>query len=269
MSPRLLSLLSILAAVASAEAQTNPLPVTTYRLRVALPVVGCSFNGQLNTLASEAPSGSRFRYLQPTADGTHVIIQFLTWKDQASTQYATFNAPTTRVGGGTGTLFCLPRTSFDNFTERVYDTGWSSTDLAVGVLVLPLKLRPSAGNRSFDYSKDITIGTSAGPRWRMSPVRDVYVSAIGGIGLSSVTLTSANTGAKVTQTTDRAAVTWTIGTMLDVDRFQIGAFLGQDRISEPNQADWIYHGKPWFSIGLGYSLFGAGPGQPAQGNTSQ
>jgi hypothetical protein len=56
--------------------------------------------------------------------------------------------------------------------------------------------------------------------------------------------------------------------MLEFERFQIGLLFGTDLISNPNQNDWAYQGKPWLSIGLGYSLLTAPANSPAttQGN---
>jgi hypothetical protein len=81
-----------------------------------------------------------------------------------------------------------------------------------------------------------------------------------------VTLDSANTLGAVRQSTDRAAVTLTAGAMLEINRFQMGLMFGRDRISNPNQSDWRYHGKRWLSLGLGYALLSAPPATPATEN---
>ena len=244
-------------------AQSNDPPskqLETYAFRVAVPVVECAIDGSPKGPATQAPPGAKFYFLQAAKEGTDVVIQFLSWA-KSDPNYLAFNVDAGR-GAERFKYFCVERGNFERFAERIYATWLSSRKLTVGALVLPVKLR----RQPFDFSKDVTVGTTAGARMRMSPRRESYISLLGGVGLSSATLTSENTNAAVTTTTDRAALTWTVGAMFDVDRFQFGAFIGQDRVSQPNQSDWIYQGKTWLAVGLGYSLFGAESAKAVTGN---
>ena len=219
---------------------------------VGAPVASCHFDGSdISTTSVIAPDGAKFRYLQAAKDEKYVVIQFLLWHDSTA-NFRLFN-----VDAGARKTFCVERVVFERFSQKTYASGRSSYELAAGALILPVKLRFGGADRSFDFSKDLTISTTGGFRWRTSETRENYFNALIGVGLSSVALNSDNTRKAIEKSTDRAALTWIAGGMFDIDKFQFGAFVGQDRISQPNQGDWVYQGRTWLAVGLGYSLFGA------------
>jgi hypothetical protein len=244
----------------------------TYRFNVSVPVSECTFAGvPLRQGEEYAPVGAQFAYIHdqsvPTsgssAGRTVAVIQFLRWDPKRDPElFTTFNAATAEPSAPTKT-FCVDKNYFDRTVSRTYASGRQSWDLAAGVLLLPIKMRLGGEGRPFDFSRDVTLGTVVGPRWRLSPTRSAFLSVLGGAGITAVTLNASSTGGVVTENTDRAAVTLTAGSMLEVNRFQVGILLGVDRISNPNQTDWLYQGKPWLSIGLGYSLLSAPPSTPA------
>jgi hypothetical protein len=261
--PRL-TIIGLLFVAGSVHAQGREAatPMETYRFNVSVPIAECTFYGVTPTgtpaggVQEYAPAGSRFTYLNDAAQANvaRVVFQFLTYKDQDL--QLRFNARKTATDSVPRT-FCVDKAIFDRTTTRVYDP-WS-WDLAAGVLLLPIKMRLGGGGRAFDFSKDVTLGTVAGPRWRLDSERELFISALVGAGLTAVTLDSASTGGVIRGSTDRAAVTLTAGTMLEINRFQLGIMVGSDRISNPNQSDWRYHGKPWLAVGLGYTLLSAPP----------
>lgn len=240
----------------------------TYRFNVSVPVVRCTLEGaSIGVDISHPPVGSKFVYIRDFISAPQggtpkslVVLQFLDWNDTTE-KFRTFNAlegtkSTDRHGRKT---FCVDKTIFDRTTERTYAWGRPSWDLAAGVLLLPIKMRLN----EFDFSRDVTLGTVVGPRWRLSPTRNVFLSFLGGAGVAAVTLDSGSTSGVVRESTDRAAVTLTLGPRLEINSFQMGLLLGWDLISNPNRSDWIHHGKPWISLGLGYSLLRPAPNAPA------
>jgi hypothetical protein len=260
-----LSILLVFFAFATGQAQGHK-PLETYGFDVSVPIVECSFQGNvLSTSQDFAPQGAQFVYLSevslqnPPRQGA--VIQFLNWHEDTP-EYKLFNVQGT-PGPVRSKYFCVDKSTLETMASRTYASGWGSWDLAAGILLLPIKMRLASGTGSFDFSKDVTVGTVAGPRWRLSPRREVFFSGLVGAGLTAVSLDSANTGGAIKQSTDRAAVTLTLGGMLEVNRFQLGLMIGQDRISNPNQSDWRYHGKPWLSLGLGYALLSAPSATPS------
>ena len=286
------SILAVFFAATAANAQTtgtqaNPRGIETFRFGASVPVWDCSFTGVARDAAIDTvyvPRGAQFVYVNDaaSADRALAVIQFLFWSD-TSWQYRRLNVeiadpatlttraseprsaateqryPTDRMRRRT---FCIEKQIFDRTATRIYER-WS-WDFAAGILLLPIKLR-GGGGRDFDFSKDVTLGTVAGPRWRIHRERELFVSALVGAGITAVTLDAENTRGVLTQATDRAAVTITTGVMVEMNRFQIGVMTGWDHISNPNQHDWEYQGHRWLSLGLGYTLLSAPPSQPATG----
>jgi hypothetical protein len=150
-------------------------------------------------------------------------------------------------------IFAVPFTEFSGKIIRAYATGFSSGEVVVGALALPAKLRVDP----FNFSGSISLGPSLAWRWRVSATREYHMGLIASVGTSSVQLTTANTDSVVTEATDRAAYYFAAGVMAEYGSTQVGFFLGTDLINDPNQEDWIYQGKPWFSIGIGATIFGA------------
>lgn len=247
----------------------------SYRFEASVPVDECTFAGDLGAVSLvTVPTGSQFVLVGETtvpagaaggvlAGRPIVMIQFLPWPE-GTDKWKTLNVNLSDPLKAIRT-FCADRAAFDRFATRTYDAGWSSWDLAAGVLLLPIKMRLGGDGRPFDFSRDVTLGTVVGPRVRVGRTRDVHVAWLVGAGVTAITLTPENTNSKVTAATDRAAVTLTVGMMLEAERFQIGLMYGADRISNPNQSDWRYQGKPWLSLGLGYTLLSSAPQTPATG----
>lgn len=252
----------------SQEAVTDE-KLPTYRFNVSVPAVRCTIDGQrVGTDTTYTPIGAKFVYIRdliptippPGTPKSVVVFQFLDWHD-TTPEFAALNAlESNKAGDRYGRkTYCVDKTIVDRTTERTYAWGRPSWDLAAGVLLLPIKMRLG----DFDFSRDVTIGTVVGPRWRLSPTRNVFLSLLGGAGIAAVTLDSGSTNGAVRESTDRAAVAITFGPMLEINSFQMGLLFGWDRISNPNRDDWVHHGKPWVSLGLGYSLLRAPPNAPA------
>jgi hypothetical protein len=267
--------LSIVLRVAQTQAQNvpapaTPAPATTYAFTLPVPVEECSFEGvKVDGTGTQARMGGKFYYVQAVPSNAVVVIRFLTYSFKDTPQlYQRFNSTDT-LTTTPKKFFCVAQKDFDRFTRRSYAAGLSSHDFVVGALVLPVKLRPGAKGAGFDFANDVAFGTTAGYRYRTSDSRENFLSLLAGVALSSVQLTAENTNGKLTETTDRPAFTWTTGMMFEVNRFQIGAFIGQDRISQPRQSSWAFQGKTWFALGLGYTLFGGVAEQPATGEQSR
>ncbi|MFT5384555.1 MAG: hypothetical protein ACI81W_001956 [Saprospiraceae bacterium] len=78
-------------------------------------------------------------------------------------------------------------------------------------------------------------------------------------------------GVITASTSEKApALSFTLGGVFEFSKAQFGVYVGWDYISGSNKDIWIYQGKPWFSIGVGTSLFNssssalAGPGGAGQ-----
>lgn len=129
----------------------------------------------------------------------------------------------------------------------------SEFELLVGNILMPIKLRFNP----FDFNKDFSIGTTLGCAYRYSKKQELSVGLLVGVGLSNIQIDSANTKGKISNTNDALSFTFSIGFVMEFGHAQVGIFTGLDMLNATTQQkyDWHYMGKPWFSFGIGYSLF--------------
>jgi hypothetical protein len=130
--------------------------------------------------------------------------------------------------------------------------------LGFGILNYPFKFRPQKHMQ--DFSGSFNVGAAVAYTLRHDSLSKWSQSIVGGFGISSITLDKAsvsNNAGSLDSTNGLTALTLSIGYMLDYNKIQIGVFMGVDRISNLNNSNfgWKFQGNPWFSIGLGYSIF--------------
>jgi len=138
-----------------------------------------------------------------------------------------------------------------------------------GFLNLPIKLRPdNARGGRFNFEQNLNFGLTAGWKHQYVSTSDISFNALGGVSIVNVPLTTTtDADGKVTQNS-AAAVSFSVGGMLQYDKFQVGLFTGWD-FAGSNAKDFAYQGKRWFGLAIGVSLFGEGKTtnqQQTQGN---
>lgn len=216
------------------------------------------------------PRGWKFQLVDMLGDGSAVIEfwQFRSPKNHKLYNYVYFKDSTGKTDS-TKAFFIVRAKEWQDKVVKVYSTGFfpkykgdpwfGGTTITGGMIVLPYKFRPALqmnGQKSgFDFSKDITLGVSGGLKQRISHYQPFYLDLLGNVGISDVSQTPFNTNKGVSTPTDVPALTFSWGFVLDFKSIQLGAFMGWDRVSDSNLNGWIYQGKPWFSIGFGYSIF--------------
>jgi hypothetical protein len=237
----------------------------TYEARISLPFTKCELTAPavLAASAQQAPPAARFTYVSTSTDDTTAIVQFLDWRDSASSLFRTFNADAGTVGRK---FFCVDRKLLQRFAQPVAATGIRQGEPVFGVLTLPIKLRGKTGSAGFDFTNDAAFGATGGWKIRLSAYSQRSVSVVLGVGLSSVALTKENTNATIPDASSRPAFTALGGVVLDLDKFQLGVFAGQDRISQPQMTNWAYQGKTWFGFGIGLKIFGNETVKPSISN---
>lgn len=228
----------------SISAQTSD--TNDYTFIIESAIYECDILGnQLSDSVYISPKYSNFTKIA-VKGSEKVIISF--WKfgnDKDSTRLNKFNVSTEDLNEKK--FFLINQRDFTDNTKPRYHKKLSFT---AGTVIIPIKIRFS----EFDFSKDITLGTTVGARKRLSSYADNYASILIGFGVSSVSLDSASTEGTIMQPVDRSALTPSLGFVLEFSSVQVGIFTGLDFISDNNQTNWRYQGKPWLSIGFGYSI---------------
>jgi hypothetical protein len=226
------------------SAQTTAIPML-YEFVIECPLRKCDIIG--NTLDSTiyvAPPKSKFTLIELKQD--ICIIRFTLLN--ASKKINQSNLPIEDFS--TYTYFYITKAQLD-FKARAITR--SNLDLVVGNVITPVKLRFAP----FDFTKDITLGSTFGVKYSFAKKQNAAVDGLLGIGVSSLTIDSTSSRGKTQQPVDLLAFSTSIGLVIEFGNAQVGAFLGFDFISNKNQNEyhWIYRNKPWISFGLGYSIF--------------
>jgi hypothetical protein len=167
-----------------------------------------------------------------------------------------------------GLLFCFKESDLKEGTLRKrYATTYSwarylpIAQPAFGTIIVPFKSRRSItrDNQRYasSFSSSSTIGPSLGARFRISRYNPHYLSIIGVYGLANANVDSATTQGFERKSKDLAAITKAVGLVLEFDNVQAGLFIGDDKVSGETGNKWIYNGKRWFAVGLGYQFIKA------------
>jgi len=242
--------LLLLLACSDAEAQDTPdepsvRTLGDYRLKAEIPIYPCHFTGAVDdTDLMVAEPASLFTVVNAAGEDS-VIIRFWQWKENDVLNYRLCFADS----------LCSQRKYFvvarQDLSGRVSERFSRNPGFTAGTVLIPIKLRL----QQFDFSKDITLGPAAGIRFRLSHFSPDYCNIIAGLGITSVTLDENSTDGYVEETTEVPALTPSLGFVFELNNaVQAGFFCGWDYVAHNENIHFVYHGKPWISIGFGYSL---------------
>ncbi len=168
-------------------------------------------------------------------------------------------------------LFFLSDANFKRFTEIV-EKKEPKRSFVTGALTIPIKLRPGGsavdedGNRirPFDFTGEINVGLSVG--WRLAVKgtdNKLFVIPAVGLNLTSVSIDE-NTVRNdiISSSTNASSLSPFIGGVFEYDGFQMLLMTGWDHLSGRVGENWVYQGKPWYGLGLGFNIFNTKAGKP-------
>ncbi len=219
----------------------------------------CDIAGNIiDTIPKVLPSGSVVVDLGNIENKSRKIIKFWVWDNTllaqkynfvdeiVDSQYKYLLDPEKKARK----YFLVDNKEFEAKTIPYYALSWVPA-LTAGAVLLPIKMRFNG----FDFSKDITLGSVVGAKWRVSHYDENYLSVLAGFGITSVTLDSSSTKGKISAVSDRPALTPSFGVVFEFsNNIQVGAFVGADYLSAKENTNWIYDKMTWLSIGLGYNI---------------
>ena len=210
------------------------------------------------------------------------VIRFLKWKKNeirnknfySNTIMANKNGKEVKVDEAPKYFFISDSQFTDAISEYIGKAPWLS--FVTGAITVPIKIRPSGeemdaeGNklRPFDFTGDINIGVSVGARIRLHPNGRSFVIPSAGINITSISVDPSTVKNEIiTSKTNASSLTPFIGTTFEYDNFQASFLVGWDKLAGRTGENWIYQGKPWLGIGLGYNIFNTSNNTPRnQGN---
>lgn len=220
-----------------------------YRVIIEIPVYRCDILGHVSdtTPIQVADPGAIFTVIGKT-EGDSIIIRFWKWKDNKPMNESLCFADSLMIQRKYfTTASCLLRNAMPRYDNKVSFTA--------GNILVPVKMRLN----KFDFSKDFTLGPVAGIKLRLSHYTRNCINFLAGLGVTSITLNSESTDARIEEDTDVPALSPYLGAVFDfVSQTQAGLFFGWDFISNNDKLNFVYNGKLWISFGLGFSILTKG-----------
>ena len=136
---------------------------------------------------------------------------------------------------------------------KTAEKGWLRTHASFtgGQITLPFKIREDCDRHTFRLTTDVTLGGYVGCTMHLNEGRcSVTVPATAGLTFINV----GNNTTTVDRSTDAEVVpglTWSTGLVIQLEQYSLGLMIGKDYASEIGN-EWEYHGKLWWSFGIGF-----------------
>ncbi|MDE1206012.1 hypothetical protein [Tenacibaculum larymnensis] len=174
-----------------------------------------------------------------------VIFTFLWWSGD-SENAKSLNAKYYENTAKKRMYFKMPRQKFLESVKVVEPR----VLLEFGTATIPIKIRPGDGEEiPLDFYGNFNAGIGMSIKFRN------FINLYGGISLTSVPVDSITTKGVITSPTNASALTPTMGIIKEVGNVQIGGFVGWDFLSRNLGKNWIYQGRPWYGVGIGFNIF--------------
>lgn len=234
-----------------------------YEIRSNIPVVPCDVVGNVtNSVFSVPPYRSRFAVVRYKGDS--VVVRFLKWSTNDvlrksfndTTMYLESSSKRPDSAVTVHRYFLVTRNDLDSNCIKVFSEGLQSSVFTLGLVTMPMKLRLG---KNFDFQGNLSLGTTAGAKMRISKYNPNYLNLLFGASISTVSLDSFSTNGKVIgqPLTNIAVFSPSMGAVFEFGKAQAGVFYGWDILNKSTQSKytWIYNRKPWISIGFGFAIF--------------
>lgn len=153
------------------------------------------------------------------------------------------------------------RTFIDNGgSPRIYSvdtvetiTKFMSATPMAGVVSFPFKFRLQ-GDKDIETSLSLSGVGGVKFNFNKSKIPTAFCVLIG-LGPSSVPVNQYNSNRKDSATLSQSAATFSLTGIFIWDKLQIAASIGMDKILNNRELNWRSQSKPWFSFGVGFSIF--------------
>ncbi len=159
-----------------------------------------------------------------------------------------------------GWQFYMSAKDFSDNATMIYP---ASTHFTWGFLTLPVKMRfdnPSYFTKGgeFNFEQNLNFGLTFGLKHQWVNRNDISTNYLFGLSVDNVPINGDKTGdgtPQAGQSTSTAAISTSLGTMFQYNKFQIGIFGGLD-FAGAHANDFPFQGRFWLGFAIGVSLFG-------------
>ncbi len=149
----------------------------------------------------------------------------------------------------------------DELLSKSEEFEYKQGTLNVGIMFLPIKLRPFStnGNGNFDFTSELNLGTGISFTAWHNIKKDYTTNIVLYTGISSTKIDSAlvtdSTAKNYRQAQNTTVFSPALGLYWEKKGIQIGFLIGMDFPTRNLQKSWVYRNMPWISLSAGISIF--------------
>jgi len=163
-------------------------------------------------------------------------------------------------------FYLIEEVYFSGDLKKVVETfalKFPRIELGTATTFLPVKLRfarsrtlddGSKIERPFNFSLETTLGQTLAIRQRCSKYRDNFIAINLFAGLSSIGVSNSEAILEDETKSNYSSFSFGAGLVYEGSQVQAGIYWGQDRLGGDISKSWVYQGRTWWSIGLGYQF---------------
>lgn len=278
---KILLLIALIQVSVIAFAQDSPTVGALYKFTSPMKMAKCDENGDAITDVSLYSIEVGWQFIIQKVVTKGIVISFAKWPvPDASTKGG--DTPLEKsnkvlnnkyVGPADAPVyFLLSPSDLKSDASRLQHGG--TVSLVTGASFI--KFRPGSGTPISKDGKDYYKNTDISNDFTLSLLASVKLSKAGantdffglfGVNFSSIKVTPATTQGFLTSETNVGSIAPTIGFEYQIDRVQFGLLSGIDVLTGDVNRYFVYRGRPWVSLGIGFSIL-KGYGTSASGNSN-
>ncbi|WP_419701601.1 hypothetical protein [Mucilaginibacter sp. NFX135] len=264
---KILILIALIQASTIVCAQDSPTVGALYKFISPMTLAKCDENGKAVADTSHHSVAIGWQFIVQKVVPKGIIISFAQWR-----------VSDVSAKGG--------ETARDKSNKSLNDKYFGSTDVPIYFLISAadlksavrlqhagtvslvtgasfIKFRPGSGKPISKDGKDYYKNTDISNDFTLSLLASVKLSKAGantdffglfGVNFSSIKVTPATSQGFLASETNVGSIAPTIGFEYQIDRVQFGLLSGIDVLTGDVNRYFVYRGRPWISLGIGFSI---------------
>ncbi len=158
-------------------------------------------------------------------------------------------------------LYAIKTSDFNSLIENGYIRKRYRTNyhLAYGAtFTVPFKIRPEVNDENLRITPEISLGGFLGGKVRINKYKDYFLFLpVLTAGITTININEDNVSMDMEDQEDGLVLarTFSLGAVLELNKFQVGAVIGWDRPGGEIAKDWIYSDRLWYSLSIGFDFF--------------
>ena len=131
---------------------------------------------------------------------------------------------------------------------------WAPKLVTGATIATPFKFRPKIGDKNYIFTPELSLGPFIGMNFRMDKKLPIFLNTILSAGINSINISDNVQVDKDEKDGLALGFYGSIGAVIQINDFQVGALYGYDFVSGEIGKNWLYNEKPWFSFSIGFNF---------------